>query len=172
MNHSVGVLLLGLCCCLGLALVPLGLPGLWLIVVAAVGYGWAPGFHSIGLVTIAVVLGLALLGELFEFWLGYGLTRRYGGSKRAGWGSLLGGLAGAVVGVPVPLIGSVIGAILGSFAGALVFEYAGSGGAGTAVHAGWGALVVRKAASVANTAVGFRMVEVKLGAPLRAFVQV
>src|SRR6266516_3938111 len=163
MNHSVAVLLLGLCCCLGLALVPLGLPGLWLIVVAAVGYGWATAFHSIGLVTIAVVLGLALLGELFEFWLGYGLTRRYGGSKRAGWGSLLGGLAGAVVGVPVPLIG----AILGSFAGALVFEYAGSGEAGMAVRAGWGALVGRVAAAAAKTAVGIVMAVIALVAALR-----
>ncbi len=167
MNHSVAVLLLELCCCLGLALVPLGLPGLWLIVVAAVGYGWATAFHSIGLVTIAVVLGLALLGELFEFWLGYGLTRRYGGSKRAGWGSLLGGLAGAVVGVPVPLIGSVIGAILGSFAGALVFEYAGSGEAGMAVRAGWGALVGRVAAAAAKTAVGIVMAVIALVAALR-----
>src|SRR6184192_1119518 len=110
MNHTVGVLLLGGCCVAGLALVPLGLPGLWLMLAAVVGYGWLTGFHAIGLVTIAVVLGLALLGELFELWLGYGLARRYGGSPRAGWGALLGGLAGAVIGVPVPLVGSVIGA--------------------------------------------------------------
>src|SRR6184192_4099465 len=113
MNHTVGVLLLGGCCVAGLALVPLGLPGLWLMLAAVVGYGWLTGFHAIGLVTIAVVLGLALLGELFELWLGYGLARRYGGSPRAGWGALLGGLAGAVIGVPVPLVGSVIGATSG-----------------------------------------------------------
>src|SRR5207247_9589428 len=163
MKYSVPVLLLELCCCLGLALVPLGLPGLWLIVVAAVGYGWATAFHSIGLVTIAVVLGLALLGELFEFWLGYGLTRRYGGSPRAGWGALLGGLAGAVIGVPVPLVGSVIGAILGSFAGAMLFEYSSSRTAQTAVRAGWGALVGRLAAGTAKVTVGIVMAVVALG---------
>ena len=63
MNHTVGVLLLGGCCVAGLALVPLGLPGLWLMLAAVVGYGWLTGFHAIGLVTIAVVLGLALLGN-------------------------------------------------------------------------------------------------------------
>src|SRR5256885_1537738 len=36
--------------------------------------------------TIAVVIALALLGELFELWFGYGLARRYGGSKRGGCG--------------------------------------------------------------------------------------
>ena len=177
MNHTVGVLLLGGCCVAGLALVPLGLPGLWLMLAAVVGYGWLTGFHAIGLVTIAVVLGLALLGELFELWLktleslgslhGYGLARRYGGSPRAGWGALLGGLAGAVIGVPVPLVGSVIGAILGSFAGAMLFEYSSSRTAQTAVRAGWGALVGRLAAATAKVTVGIVMAVVALVAALR-----
>ncbi len=167
MNHTVGVLLLGGCCVAGLALVPLGLPGLWLMLAAVVGYGWLTGFHAIGLVTIAVVLGLALLGELFELWLGYGLARRYGGSPRAGWGALLGGLAGAVIGVPVPLVGSVIGAILGSFAGAMLFEYSSSRTAQTAVRAGWGALVGRLAAGTAKVTVGIVMAVVALVAALR-----
>src|SRR5206468_9752914 len=157
MNHTVGVLLLGGCCVAGLALVPLGLPGLWLMLAAVVGYGWLTGFHAIGLVTIAVVLGLALLGELFELWLGFGLARRYGGSPRAGWGALLGGLVGAVVGVPVPVVGSVIGAILGCFAGAMLFEYATTRTAGTAVRAGWGALLGRVTASAVKVALGIVM---------------
>src|SRR5881275_1142474 len=152
MNHTVGVLLLGGCCVAGLALVPLGLPGLWLMLAAVVGYGWLTGFHAIGLVTIAVVLGLA---------------RRYGGSPRAGWGALLGGLAGAVIGVPVPLVGSVIGAILGSFAGAMLFVYSSSRTAQTAVRAGWGALVGRLAAGTAKVTVGIVMAVVALVAALR-----
>src|SRR5205807_1785030 len=82
--------------------------GLWLIFVAVLAFGLLTGFHSIGFVTIGIMLGLALLGELLELWLGYGLARRYGGSPRAGWGALLGGLVGAVVGVPVPVVGSVV----------------------------------------------------------------
>ena len=168
MDHTLLILLLALCCAAGLGLVALGLPGLWLMVAAVVGYGWLTSFRGIGVVTIAVILGLALLGELFELWFGYGLARRYGGSKRAGWGALIGGLVGAFVGVPVPLVGSVIGALIGSFAGAVLFEYSSSGTAGTAVHAGWGALLGRVAATTAKITVGIVMAVVALLAALRS----
>jgi uncharacterized protein len=168
MSHLLPVLVLALLFLAGLALIALGLPGLWLMVAAVVGYGWLTGFRSIGVVTIAIALALALLGELFELWLGYGLARRYGGSKRAGWGALIGGLVGAVVGVPVPLVGSVIGALLGSFAGAMLFEYSRSWTAGPAVRAGWGALLGRVAATTAKIAVGIVMAVVALFAAVRS----
>ena len=166
MDHTIAVVLLGLCLLGGLALVALGVPGLWLMVVAVVAYAWLTGFHAVGIATIAVVLGLALLGELFEVWFGYGLARRYGGSRRAGWGALLGGLIGAGVGVPVPVVGSVIGALVGSFIGAVVFEYPSSWAAGTAVRAGWGALLGRVAATAAKMAVGFAISIIALVAAL------
>jgi uncharacterized protein YqgC (DUF456 family) len=153
------------CFLAGLALVALGLPGLWVMAVAVVAYAWLTDFARIGLVTIVVVLGLAIVGEVVEAWLGFGLARRYGGSKRAGWGALLGGLVGAVVGVPVPVIGSVIGAFIGSFAGAAIFEYWKSD-AGTAVRAGWGALLGRAAATAAKTAVGVVIAVVALFAAI------
>src|SRR5438552_16957824 len=155
MNHTVAVVLLGLGSVASLALVALGLPGLWLICAVVLGFGLLTGFHSIGFVTIGVMVALALLGELLELWLGFGLARRYGGSPRAGWGALLGGLVGAVVGVPVPVVGSVIGAILGRFAGAMVSEYSTTRAAGTAVRAGWGAPLGRVAASTAQAGLGF-----------------
>src|SRR3989442_3756251 len=101
LDHTLLVVLLALCCVAGLALIALGLPGLWLMVAAVVGYGWLTAFHSIGVATIAVVLALALLGEGFELWFGYGLARRFGGWERGGWGGLVGGLVGAVACVPV-----------------------------------------------------------------------
>jgi uncharacterized protein YqgC (DUF456 family) len=157
--------LMAACFLVGLALVALGLPGLWLMVVAVVAYGWLTDFARVGLATIVVVLGLAVVGEGLEAWLGFGLARRYGGSKRAGWGALLGGLVGAVVGVPVPVIGSVLGAFIGSFAGAVLFEYWGSD-ASTAVRAGWGALLGRAAATAAKTAVGVVIAVVALFAAI------
>src|SRR5258706_4458209 len=119
-----------------------------------------------GLCATTVVLALALLGEFIETWLGFRFARKYGASKRAAWGALIGGLVGAVVGVPVPVIGSVIGAFVGSFAGAVVFEYSTSG-AGTALRAGWGALLGRAAATVAKTAVGVVIAVVALFAAVR-----
>src|SRR5712691_1764641 len=154
MSHTLLVLLLVVGSTAGLVLIALGLPGIWLIVAAVVGGGALTGFRAIGWRTIAIAVALALLGELFELWFGYGLARRYGGSKRAGWGALIGGLVGAVVGVPVPVIGSVIGAFVGSFAGAAVFEYTVSAHTGTAVAAGWGAVLGRAAAAAAKIALG------------------
>lgn len=167
MSPTLVTVLLAIICLAGLALVALGLPGLWLMVAAVIAFGAITGFKGIGLVTILVVVALAAVGEVMEAWLGFGLARRYGGSKRAGWGALLGGLIGAVLGVPVPVIGSVIGSFVGSFAGALVFEYSNSAAAGTAVRAGWGALVGRVAATAAKISVGVVMAVVALFAAIR-----
>jgi len=166
MNPTLLTWLMVACFLAGLALIALGLPGLWVMVAAVAAYGWLTAFNGVGLVTIIVVLVLAIIGEVIEAWLGFGLARRYGGSKRAGWGALLGGLVGAIVGVPVPIIGSVIGAFLGSFAGAVIFEYTKTAAAGTAVRAGWGALLGRAAATAAKIAVGVVIAVVALFAAL------
>ncbi len=146
-------LLMGLCV-IGLAMIPLGLPGLWVMVGGILAYGWLTGFRSVGVATIAIVLGLAFLGEIIENWIGFRYAKRYGGSTRSGWGALLGGLIGAVIGVPVAVIGSVIGAFVGSFIGAALFEYSYSQHAGVATRAGWGAVVGRAAGAAAKIALG------------------
>src|SRR2546429_5879624 len=117
MSHALPALLLGVCPLLGLVLVPLGLPGLWVMVAGVVGYGWLTGFRSVGVATIAVVLGLAFLGEIIEAWLGFRFARTFGGSRRSAWGALVGGIVGAVMGVAGPLLGSVLCAFPGSFCG-------------------------------------------------------
>jgi len=154
MSHALPALVLGICTILGLVLVPLGLPGLWVMVAGVVGYGWLTGFRSVGVGTIAVVLGLAFLGEIIEAWLGFRFARTFGGSRRSAWGALVGGIVGAVMGVPVPIVGSVVGAFLGSFAGAALFEYSVSRTPDTAVRAGWGAVVGRATAAAAKIALG------------------
>src|SRR5438105_2863574 len=147
MSHTLAVLLLALCCIAGLVLVPLGLPGLWVMVGGVLGYGALTGFRTIGVATIAIVLGLAFLGELLEWWVGFGLTERYGGSRRSGWGALVGGIAGAMVGVPVPIVGSVIGAFTGAFVGAALFEYSVSRTPGVAGRTDGGGSAARTARS-------------------------
>jgi hypothetical protein len=158
---------MGLCFVIGLVLVPLGLPGLWVMVIGVIGYGWLTDFRTIGVATIAVVLALAFLGEIIEMWVGFRLTKRYGGSNRAGWGALIGGIIGAVIGVPVPIIGSVIGAFVGSFAGAMLFEYTLSATTSTAVRAGWGAVLGRAAAAAVKIALGLVIAVIGLFAALR-----
>ncbi|HEY6807808.1 MAG TPA: DUF456 domain-containing protein [Gemmatimonadales bacterium] len=161
------ILALSLLFLAGLFLIALGLPGIWVMALAVIGYAWLTGFHAVGVGIMVTALVLAGVGEALEAWLGFGLARRYGGSRRAGWGALLGGLVGAGVGVPVPLIGSVIGGLVGSFAGAMLFEYSNALHAGTALRAGWGALLGRVAATTAKMGLGIIIAVVTLFAALR-----
>jgi len=138
----------------GLAMIPLGLPGLWVMVTGVLAYGWLTGFRSVGIAIIAIVLGLAFLGEIIENWIGFRYAKRYGGSTRSGWGALIGGLIGATIGVPVAVIGSVLGAFIGAFIGAALFEYSYSRHPGVATRAGWGAVLGRAAGAAVKIALG------------------
>jgi uncharacterized protein len=167
MSDVLAVFVLAACGIVGLLMIPFGLPGLWVLVLGFLVFGWLTQFRSESVATIGIVLALAFAGELVETWLGFRFARRYGGSRRAGWGALLGGLVGAVVGVPVPVVGSVIGAFVGSFGGAVVFEYAYSRRADVAVGAGWGAVVGRAVAAAAKIALGLVIGVISLVAALR-----
>lgn len=158
------VLFLLVCLLAGLVLVPFGLPGLWLMVAGVLAYGWLTDFRAVSLTIVGVSAGLALLAEGIEAWVGFRFAKRYGGSSRAGWAALVGGLVGAVVGVPVPVIGSVIGGFVGSFAGAALVEYARARRAGTALSAGWGAVLGRVAAAAAKIGLGLVIALVSLWA--------
>lgn len=150
-------LLLGLALVVGIVLIPLGLPGLWLMVGAALVYSIvAPGLGTGTLIGIAL---LALVSELLDVVLAGRFARRYGGSRRAAWGAVLGGLVGAVVlGLPVPLIGSVLGAVVGAFGGAFVGEISHRGEVLTASRAATGAVLGRVAAMAVKVGVGFLVV--------------
>ena len=168
MTDIIALILLLASCAAGLVLIPFGLPGLWVMVLGVIGYGWLTGFVSVGVATIAIVLSLAALGEIVEAWVGFRSARRYGGSSRAGWGALIGGLVGAVVGVPVPVVGSVIGAFVGAFVGATLFEYSVARRAGTALGAGWGAVVGRAIGAAVKVALGLAIGVVAVFAALRS----
>jgi uncharacterized protein len=151
---SVAPALLFVACLSGLLLIPFGLPGLWVIVLGIIGYGWLTDFHGMSALFLGGVIAFAGLGEIAEARIGYSYTRRYGGSGRAGWGALLGGLAGAIVGVPVPIIGSVVGGFVGAFVGAALFEYTFARRSDVAARAGWGAVLGRAVAAAVKMAIG------------------
>ena len=148
------LLLLAAFLLLCLFLIPLGLPGTWLMVGAAVAYPILTNTNSVGAVTMAGTAVLAVVGEVIEFSLAGRYARKYGGSRRAEWGAILGGMVGAFVGVPVPIVGPVVGAFAGAFLGALVFEYSRGSGAGAATRVATGALVGRVVAAAAKVAIG------------------
>jgi uncharacterized protein YqgC (DUF456 family) len=149
------VLLFAIVLLVSLFLIPLGLPGTWIMVGSAIGYDAIVGGDPIGWVTIVGTAVLAVIAEIFEFSLSARYTKKYGGSRRAGWGAIIGGIVGAIVGVPVPIIGSVIGAFVGSFIGALVAEYTRrESTAGTATRVATGALIGRVVAAAMKTGIG------------------
>ena len=152
----------------GLLLIPFGLPGLWVILLGILSYGWLTDFRTLSAGLLALAIGLALLGEIVEAWIGFRFAERYGGSRRAGWGALVGGLIGAVVGVPVPIIGSVIGGFVGAFAGAALFEYTRARQSDVAARAGWGAVLGRAVAAALKMAIGVGLSVAALWVALRS----
>jgi uncharacterized protein YqgC (DUF456 family) len=140
---------------LSLVLIVLGLPGLWIMVASAVTYNLVVPGDPIGWFSLVAVAVLALVAELLEFTMTGRYARKYGGSRRAGWGAIIGGMIGAFVGVPVPIIGPVIGAFIGSFCGALVAELTGGASAGDATRVAKGALIGRAMSTALKIGIGF-----------------
>lgn len=147
-------LLLFLALVAGLVLIPFGLPGLWVMTGAVLVYSYVGPAGAIGAWTVVAVAGLATLGEVLEFLLAGRYARRYGGSRRAGWGAIIGSIAGAIMGVPVPLVGSLIGAFVGAFAGAGLAELTRRTELRAATRVATGALLGRIAAVAVKTGIG------------------
>ena len=142
---------------LGLLMIPFGLPGTLIIFVAALCYYLMVPGGAIGLTTVIVVGVLMVIAEVLEFMLAGRYARKYGGSKRAGWGAIIGGMVGAFLGVPVPIIGSVIGAFVGSFVGAFAFEWYGHKDHTVATRVAWGALIGRAVSAAMKVGIGLGM---------------
>jgi uncharacterized protein len=151
----MALLILAVVILLSLVLIVLGLPGLWIMVASAVTYNLIVPGEPIGWFTLVAVAILALLAELLEFTMTGSYARKYGGSRRAGWGAIIGGMIGAFVGFPVPIVGPVIGAFIGSFCGALVAELTGGSSAGDATRVAKGALIGRVMSTVLKIGIGF-----------------
>ncbi len=144
-------------CLLGLIMIPFGLPGTLVMLCGAIGYKLLVPTGGIGWATVVLVGILMLIGEVLEWTLTARYTKKYGGSRRAGWGAVIGGMVGAFLGVPVPIVGSVIGAFVGAFVGAFAFEYSVATDHGAATRVAWGALIGRVTAAAVKVAIGLVM---------------
>jgi len=142
--HWVAYAILLLVCLGGVFITLLGLPGLWLIVAAALGYAWKTSFQQIGPWTLVSLLLIAAVAELIEFVAGSRGAKKAGGSSRAAWGALIGGVVGAIVlSVPVPIIGTTIGLCIGVFVGALIGEMSVRDDAAHSIRVGFAATKAR-----------------------------
>jgi uncharacterized protein YqgC (DUF456 family) len=112
--------------------------------------------------TVAVLAGVAVLGEIIEFGAGAAGAAKQGASRRSVALSILGAAVGSItglaIGAPVPVIGSFVMAVLGGAAGAFGGAYLGETWKGRTdeerVAAGKGAFVGRLWGTVGKLAAG------------------
>lgn len=110
----------------------LGMPGNWVIVALGVGCFFLTSEGKaahVGGLSLGLMIGVALLGEVLEFAASAMGASRLGASKRATALAIVGSIGGAIVGlfvggiIPIPIVGSVIGSLLlgglGAAAGAV-----------------------------------------------------
>src|SRR3954466_9288535 len=86
-------------------LIPLGMPGTWIIAVAAAVYRITIPDGGVGYFTVTVMFVLAAVSAVIEMMLSARYAKKYGGSRRAGWGAMIGGIVGAFMGIPIPVVG-------------------------------------------------------------------
>ena len=113
---------------LGVGLTLFTLPGNFVILMAAVGYGFYEGFGRFDSGFMLALGGLFVLGEAVEFVAGMLGAKRQNASWRAMGAALLGGLAGAILGsAVVPVLGTLAGAVAGAFGLSYAAEYSKTG---------------------------------------------
>ncbi|MCC6661074.1 MAG: DUF456 family protein [Phycisphaerales bacterium] len=144
--------ILALATVLGTLLTLITLPGLWFILLVALGLQWwQPGTFSWWTLGAGLVLGL--LGEVIELAASGAGAKRAGGGRAGAWSAVIGALAGAIAGTfVVPIIGSIVGGVLGAGLGAAAGERAIAGRSWShSVRVGRGAAVGRFVAVVVKT---------------------
>lgn len=154
----LAAVVLVLCCVAGILLVPLGMPGTFVILAGAVVYNLICGAMVFSLAVLALLLGLAIVGEVLEYVLGMRMATKRGASRYAAFGGIAGGIVGAFAGVPVFLIGPVIGLFAGVFIGAFLVELAVKKDAAASLRSATGAFYGRMGAVLVKTLVGCAMV--------------
>ncbi len=167
------VLILGVGWCAQLV----GLPGNWLIVLAAALYAWwldPAAVTAIGWNTVIALAVLAVLGEIVELVAGALGVTKVGGSRRGALlailGSIVGSLVGVFVGLPIPIVGSLVAAVVfggvGATVGAMLGESWKGRGFDSSVEVGKAAFVGRILGTVGKLVTSTIMVVVTLVAIL------
>ena len=133
----------------GVIIIPFGIPGQFIIVVAALVVMLIAGTEVMSIGMVALLLGLGILAEVIEGAAGFMGASKAKGSIWSSFGALAGGIVGAVVGsLILPIIGSLIGALVGTFVGAYAVEYYRTRTMTNATNVAKGALIGRIVGSI------------------------
>lgn len=147
----------------GLAAVPFGFPGTFIILGAASLYALATDFAAVTWTTLGLLLAAALLAEGAEALTGLVGARKYGSGKLGIAASIVGGIAGAILGAPLFFgLGAIPGALAGAFGAAVLAELVQGRSSRDALRAGWGTFLGRLAGTAVKGALAVAMVVVCL----------
>lgn len=141
-----------------LCLIPIGLPGTFIMCLAYLVFVLATGGGAIAWWTFAAIFFLALLAEGIEMLAGLVGARRAKGSWWSAFGALLGGFAGALIGIWFALLGAIPGAIIGTFVGAYLVEYMKTHNSETSGKVAFNAMVGRIVGGVVKIGIGLLMI--------------
>lgn len=126
----------------GIAIIVVGLPGTFLIVANSFVFAWLTGFVDLTAGVLAGLLAIALVAEGIEFFVGAAAAARFGGSKLAMAGAIVGGFLVAIWLTSIlPFIGTIAGAFIGAFAGATAFEFFSTKDWDKSLRVGYGAFL-------------------------------
>ena len=107
------------------------LPGIPVMFGGMLLAAWVGHFQKIPLWVIVFLGVLAAFSIVFDFLAGTWGAKKYGASKAAVWGALLGTIVGIFFGIPGLILGPFIGAVLGQLLSGSAVDHAAKVGFGT-----------------------------------------
>lgn len=108
-------------------------PGAPILFLGLLFGAWAEDFQYIGVWTLLILAGMAGLTYVVEFAASILGVRKFGGSRRAMAGAVLGGVVGLFLGIPGILLGPFVGAVIGELSLQRSLDQASRAGFGTVV---------------------------------------
>jgi len=110
-----------------------GLPGVPLVLIAAVLHRLYFGAHSVNAVVMICLFVLTLLSVVLDYVASIYGAKRLGATWRGGLGAGIGGVVGMFFGIPGMIIGPFVGATLLELMGGYEFKKASKAGVGAMI---------------------------------------
>ncbi len=138
------------------------LPANWIILglIALWKYIY-PDTAQMGYVFFAIIIGLAVLGEVLELGLQVMKAKKYGSTSSGTFAGVVGAIVGAIVLAPLFFgLGALIGALIGAYIGCFVMEKLKGRSFKDASEAAYGAMMGRFLGTVCKCGIGGAMLAV------------
>lgn len=126
------------------------LPGIPIIWLAMLGYGFYEGFQEMSVTFLVITLLVVLATQVAEHYARAWGAQKFGAGKAGAWGAVIGSIVG--------IFFMPIGLVLGPFLGALLFELIAGRSGEEAFRAGIGGMVGVLGSVVVNVIVAIGLV--------------